>query len=163
MFGKNDFVDDLSRDLCRARDKRDALASHVTTLTAQITELEARLSAENDRRERERAVGEIEGIKKQLTDHYLVFAPAIAGMRDRLNPRGQSFRRLPTSITRSCWLQLKSPTQSMPCWPIWTGGWRPCGPATLHRNCHSPSVDLKSWRKIMIAYSVFQNGCLAGS
>ena len=82
MFGKNDFVDDLSRDLCRARDKRDALASHVTTLTAQITELEARLSAENDRRERERAVGEIEGIKKQLTDHYLVFAPAIAGMRD---------------------------------------------------------------------------------
>jgi hypothetical protein len=32
----------------------------------------------------------------------------------------------------------------------------------LHRNCHSPSVDLKSWRKIMIAYSVFQNGCLAG-
>jgi hypothetical protein len=82
MFGKNDFVDDLSRDLCRARDKRDALASHVTTLTAQIAELEARLSAENDRRERERAMGEIELIKKQLTDHYLVFAPAIAGMRD---------------------------------------------------------------------------------
>ena len=89
MFGKNDFVDDLSRDLCRARDKRDALASHVTTLTAQITELEARLSAENDR---------------------------------RLNPRGQSCRRLPTSITRSCWLLLKSPTQSMPCWAIWTDG-----------------------------------------
>jgi len=80
MFGKNDFVDNLSRDLDRARDKRDALASHVTTLTTQITELEARLSAENDRRERERAVGEIELIKKQLTDHYLVFAPAIAGM-----------------------------------------------------------------------------------
>ena len=80
MFGKNDLVDNLSRDLDRARDKRDALASHVTTLTTQITELEARLSAENDRRERERAVGEIELIKKQLTDHYLVFAPAIAGM-----------------------------------------------------------------------------------
>jgi len=80
MFGKNDLVDNLSRDLDRVRDKRDALASHVTTLTTQITELEARLSAENDRRERERAVGEIELIKKQLTDHYLVFAPAIAGM-----------------------------------------------------------------------------------
>ena len=82
MFGNNDLVDNLSRDLGRARDKRDIFASHVTTLTTQITELEARLSAENDRRERERAVGEIEGIKKQLTDHYLVFAPAIAGMRD---------------------------------------------------------------------------------
>jgi phage shock protein A len=80
MFGKNDLVDNLSRDLDRVRDKRDALASHVTTLTTQITELEARLSAENDRRERERAVGEIELIKKQLTDHYLVFAPAMAGM-----------------------------------------------------------------------------------
>ena len=80
MFGKTDLVDNLSRDLDRVRDKRDALASHVTTLTTQITELEARLSAENDRRERERAMGEIEGIKKQLTDHYLVFAPAIAGM-----------------------------------------------------------------------------------
>jgi len=80
MFGKNDLVDNLSRDLDRARDKRDALASHVTTLTTQITELEARLFAENDRREREHAVGEIELIKKQLTDHYRVFAPAIAGM-----------------------------------------------------------------------------------
>ena len=46
MFGKNDFMDDLNRDLCRARDKRDALASHVTALTTQITELEARLFAE---------------------------------------------------------------------------------------------------------------------
>ena len=82
MFGKDDLVDNLSRDLGRARDKRDALASHVTTLTTQITELEARLSAENDRRARERAVGEIERTKKQLTDHYLVFAPAIAWMRD---------------------------------------------------------------------------------
>jgi len=57
MFGKSDLVDNLSRDLSRARAKRDALASHVTTLTAQIAEWEARLSAENDRRERERVVG----------------------------------------------------------------------------------------------------------
>ena len=73
MFGKNDLVDNLSRDLDRVRDKRDALASHVTTLTTQITELEVRLFAENDRRERERAVGEIELIKNELTDHYLLF------------------------------------------------------------------------------------------
>jgi hypothetical protein len=82
MFGKSDPMNGLSRDLSRARDKRDALASHVTTLTAQIAELEARLSAENDRRERERVVSEIEGIKERLRDFYLAFAQAIAGMRD---------------------------------------------------------------------------------
>ena len=82
MFGKSDLVDNLSRDLSRARDKRDALASHVTTLTAQIADLEARLSAENDRRERERLAGEIEGIETRLRNFYLAFAHAIAGMRD---------------------------------------------------------------------------------
>ena len=82
MFGKSDLMNSLGHDLSRARDKRDALASHVTTLTAQIAELEARLSAENDRRERERVVGEIEGIKERLRHFYLTFAPAIAGMRD---------------------------------------------------------------------------------
>ena len=54
-------MDSLNRDLARARDKRDALASGVATLTVQIAELEASLSAENDRRERERAANEIEG------------------------------------------------------------------------------------------------------
>jgi hypothetical protein len=82
MFGKSDLVDNLSRDLSRACDKRDALASHVMTLTAQIAELEACLSAENDRRERERLAGDIEGIKARLRDFYLAFAHAIAGMRD---------------------------------------------------------------------------------
>ena len=82
MFGKSDLVDNLNRDLSRARDKRDALASHVTTLSAQISELEARLSAENDRRERERFEGEIEGLKKRLKHFYLMFAKAIVGMRD---------------------------------------------------------------------------------
>ena len=82
MFGKSDLIDSLNRDLSRTRDKRDVLASHVTTLTAQIAELEARLSAENDRRERDRVVGEIEGIKERLRDFYLAFAHAIAGMRD---------------------------------------------------------------------------------
>jgi hypothetical protein len=82
MFGKGDLVDSLTRDLARARDKRDALASDVTTLTAQIAELEARLSAENDRRERERAASEVEGIKKQIRDRYLTFVPIITGFRD---------------------------------------------------------------------------------
>src|SRR6516165_2988597 len=82
MFGKSDPMNSLSHDLSRARDKRDALASHVTTLTAQIAELEARLSAENDRREYKRVVGEIKGIKERLRDFYLAFAHAIAGMRD---------------------------------------------------------------------------------
>jgi hypothetical protein len=82
MFGKSDLVDSLSRDLARARDKRDALVSDVTTLTAKIGELEAALAAESDRRERERAAGEVEGIKKQVRDRYLAFASAIAGIRD---------------------------------------------------------------------------------
>ena len=81
MFGKSDLIDSLSRDLARARDKRDALASDVTRLSAQIAELEARLSAESDRRERERAVSEIEGIKKRVRDEYLAFARVIAGIR----------------------------------------------------------------------------------
>jgi hypothetical protein len=73
MFGKSDLVSTLSRDLARARDKRDALASDVTTLTAK---------AENERRERERAASEIEGIKNQVRDRYLAFASALAGIRD---------------------------------------------------------------------------------
>jgi outer membrane murein-binding lipoprotein Lpp len=55
IFGKRELVDTLSRDLARARNKRDALASSVTTLTAQIAELEARLFAETVRQARERA------------------------------------------------------------------------------------------------------------
>jgi outer membrane murein-binding lipoprotein Lpp len=82
MFGKSDLVDSLNRDLAQARNKRDTLASSVTTLTAQIAELEARLSAENDRRERERAASEIEGIKKRVRDGHLAFAPAITAIRD---------------------------------------------------------------------------------
>lgn len=81
MFGRGDLIDSLSRDLARARDKRDALASDITTLTAQIAELEARISAENDR-ERERAASEIEKIKKRVRDAYLAFAPVIAAIRD---------------------------------------------------------------------------------
>ena len=50
MFGKDDSVENLSRDLDRARGRRDALASEVTTLTAQIAEMEARLSEEKTRR-----------------------------------------------------------------------------------------------------------------
>ena len=101
MFGKSDLVDDLSRDLSRARDKRDALASDVTTLSAQISELEARFSAENDRRERERVEGEIEGLKERLKDFYLMFAKAIVGMRD-VSVGGQSHTPLGMCSVRVC-------------------------------------------------------------
>ena len=77
MFGKDDLVDNLSRNLDRARGRRDALASEVTTLTAQIAEIETRLSEEKNRRERDRAVGEIEAIKKRLSQAISEFAPAI--------------------------------------------------------------------------------------
>jgi hypothetical protein len=82
MFGKNDLVDNLSSDLSRARNKRDALASDIITLTAEIAVLEASLLTDKDRRERERAASEIERIKKRVRDRYLAFAPVIAGIRD---------------------------------------------------------------------------------
>jgi hypothetical protein len=82
MFGKTDLLEILSRDLARARRKRDALSSDVAALSIQIDDLEAQLSAENERRERERAANGIEDVKKHLRDLYLAFAPAIAGIRD---------------------------------------------------------------------------------
>jgi hypothetical protein len=78
MFGENDSVDNLSRSLDRAREKRDALASEVTTLTAQIDEIEARLSEEKNRRERDRVLGEIEAIKKRIKQTASALAPLIA-------------------------------------------------------------------------------------
>jgi hypothetical protein len=80
MFGENDLVDDLSRDLDRARGKRDALASDVTTLTAQIAEIEARLAEERKRRERSHVLGEIEAIKKRIIRAAGAFAPAVGDL-----------------------------------------------------------------------------------
>jgi outer membrane murein-binding lipoprotein Lpp len=77
MSGKNNLVDNLSRNLDRARGKRDALASDVTTLTAQIAEIEARLIEEKTRRERGRVLGEIEAIKKRIQQTASAFAPVI--------------------------------------------------------------------------------------
>ena len=82
MLGKSDLIDSLSRDLARASNKRDALTSGVTTLTAQIAKLEARLSEEKDRRERERLASESEAIKKQLKDTAGRFIPVITELRD---------------------------------------------------------------------------------
>jgi DNA repair exonuclease SbcCD ATPase subunit len=77
MFGKDDLVDNLSRDLDRARGRRDALASEVSTLTAQIAEIEVRLSEEKNRRECDRVLGEIEAIKKRIKQAANAFAPVI--------------------------------------------------------------------------------------
>src|SRR5215475_6532295 len=77
MFRKDDFLDSLMRDLCRARDKRDALSSDVTALTAQISELEARFSEEKERRDREHFGLEIEEVKKRLEETARKAAPLI--------------------------------------------------------------------------------------
>jgi outer membrane murein-binding lipoprotein Lpp len=77
MFGNNDLVSNLSRDLDRARGKRDALASDVTTLTAQIAEIEARLSEEKNRRECDRVLRDIEAIKKRIKQTAGAVAPVI--------------------------------------------------------------------------------------
>jgi hypothetical protein len=55
VLRKRKLVDSLNHDLAHARRKRDTFAASVTTLTEQIAELEARLSAETQRRARERA------------------------------------------------------------------------------------------------------------
>ncbi|WP_247523483.1 hypothetical protein [Bradyrhizobium sp. 145] len=80
MFGKDDLVDNLSRDLDRARGRRDALASEATTLTAQIAEIEARLSEEKTRRERDRVLDEIEAIKSRIRQAAGAFAPVVDGL-----------------------------------------------------------------------------------
>ena len=82
MFGKRNLVDSLSRDLARARNKRYTLATSISTLTARIVDLEARVSAETERRDRERAASEILGIKTRVRDRSLTFAAGIAGIRN---------------------------------------------------------------------------------
>src|SRR5215471_12760966 len=142
MFRKTDLIDSLSRELSHARDKRDALASHVTTLTSAIAELEARLSAENDRRERERVVGEIEGIKERLRDFYLAFAHAIAGMRDAsvsaraVVPEAPELSNQLVGVATEVANTVDQLLGDLD------------RPARLHRNYHSPSMGLPSCRKI---------------
>jgi hypothetical protein len=80
MFGKDDLVDNLSRDLDRARGRRDALASEATVLTAQIAEIEARLSEERNRRERDLVLGQIEAIKSRIKQAAGAFAPVVDGL-----------------------------------------------------------------------------------
>jgi len=158
MLGKSDVLDSLSRDLARARDKRDALTSGVTTLTAQIVELEARLSAENDRRERERLASEIEAIKKPLKDTAGRFIPMITELRDAtaaaavIVPEAHELQGL-----------LLALPQSHTCCASWTSKYRRCAPTTLRPISHPPSLDLPSRRKIMLSYSVFQSGYPAKS
>jgi chromosome segregation ATPase len=82
MFAKKDLVDNLNHDLDRARARRDALASDVATLTAEIAALEARLSEERDRRVRARVAAEIEEVARQLADANRTFAPAVARLCD---------------------------------------------------------------------------------
>jgi hypothetical protein len=55
-------------DLAHAHNKRDTFAASMTKLAAEIAELEARLSAETERRKREHAASEIVGIKKRVRD-----------------------------------------------------------------------------------------------
>lgn len=82
MFAKKDLVGDLSHQLDRARTRRDAIAADVTTLTAEIAELETRLVAETDRRDRARVAAEIEEIMHRLGDAARTFTPAMARLRD---------------------------------------------------------------------------------
>ena len=84
MFGKDDLMDNMSRRLDRARGKREALASEVTTLTAQIHEMEGHLSEEKTRRERVRSLGEIEATKTQIKRATSEFASVIRELSEAI-------------------------------------------------------------------------------
>jgi hypothetical protein len=155
MFGKKALMDNLSRDLDRARGKRnDALASDVTTLSAHIAELEARLSEEKDRRERERIGGEIEGIKKRLKDTATAFAPVIAGLCDATEaaaavaPEARELNSFLLSVATEVDIVIEYLLLR-------------CARATLCWTCRSRSSRRPSCRKRMIAYSFFQHGYVA--
>lgn len=78
MFGRDDVLDSITRDLGRARERREALSSDVTALTDQISELEARLSVEKERRDREHLGTEIVDVKRQLEETIGQAAPLLA-------------------------------------------------------------------------------------
>ena len=162
-------MDNLSRDLDRARDKRnalafkrDALASDVTTLSAHIAELEARLSEEKDRRERERIGGEIEGIEKRLKDTATAFAPVIAGLCDATEaaaaavaPEARELNSFLLSVATEVDIVIDYLLRELQRQD------RGVRADTLCWTCRSRSSRRPSCRKRMIAYSFFQHGYVA--
>jgi hypothetical protein len=92
-------------DLCRARDKRDALTSDVTALTTQISELEARFSEEKERRDREHFSIEIEDVKKCLEETARKAAPLLvklsadAERAAAIVPEAREVHRFLTEVT----------------------------------------------------------------
>jgi outer membrane murein-binding lipoprotein Lpp len=158
MFRKTELVDTLNRDLARARNKRDSLASNVTTLTGQIAELEARLSVETERRQRERAASEIVAIKKRVRDRYSAFAPVVAGIRnateaaETIVPEARELNELldviATEVAKSidgllCDLDLRIEA-------VRTGNASPELPQSLTRSAEAPQISdrvhrLREW------------------
>jgi chromosome segregation ATPase len=149
MFRKTELVDSLNRDLTRARNKRDSLASTVTTLSGRITELEARLSVETERRERERAADEIVAIKKRVRDRYSAFAPVVAGVRnateaaETIVPEARELNELldaiATEVAKSidgllCDLDLRIEA-------VRTGNASPELPQSLARSAEAPQIS----------------------
>ena len=164
MFGKDDLVDNLSRDLDRARGRRDALASEATTLTAQIAEIEARLSEEKTRRERDRVLAEIEAIKKRIKQAAGAFAPVVDGSPRRSSRPRQLCPRLASSIVSSYRWRPKSTACSIPCCANWISArmrceqGRPYWTSRVRPMRHRPSSRQKT---ATIACFASRHGCLA--
>jgi hypothetical protein len=116
--------------------------------------LEARLSEEKDRRERERIGGEIEGIKKRLKDTATAFAPIIAGLCDATEaaaavaPEARELNSFLLSVATEVDIVIEYLLLR-------------CARATLCWTCRSRSSRRPSCRKRMIAYSFFQHGYVA--
>ena len=157
MFGKDDSVENLSRELDRARGRRDALASEVKTLTAQIAEMEARLSEEKTRRERDRALGEIEAIKKRIKDTS-AFAPVIGKLCEaieRAAAGSESPMKFSSSVTVGLHCTRASTTRRSSSTPStswrWTattsGSCRCTFTRTTWRSCCAAGRRASSWHR----------------
>ena len=132
MFGKGDLVDNLNRDLDRARGRRNSLASEVTTLTAQIAEIEAHLSEEKARQERDHVLAEIEAIKQRLKRAISAFAPVIGELCEATQMAAAVMpeaRELNSFLYR---LRQKSIAWSIPYCTRWINAQLRCESATLH-------------------------------
>ena len=136
MFGKKDLVDDLSHDLDRARARRDALASDVTTLTAEIAAAgnppfrgkgPARARA---RRSRNR--GDRKSARRRDQDVCACRGPSLRCGRGGGGGRRQGWRA--QRLSRHC-LPTKSATSSIPSWPNCAGAPRWRASATRRCNC----------------------------
>ena len=142
----------------------DALASDVTILTAQIAEIEARLSEEKNRRERDRVLGEIEAIKKRIKQTASTFAPVIGELCEAIE---MAAAVVPEARELNSFLLSLATEVDTVIDPLLRELDRRADAVRVDAALDLPCLAMRrrpSYQKIlMIAYFVFHYGCLATS